>query len=207
MIGALSNCLRRHVPVLVFIVTVFVGRVAGKPIDNELTAQFDDKADQLCGADCLFVVLCYFGVGPKSYNEFLSSLEPPSTEGYSMLELRDAAIQSGIYAECVTLDMQALGALPPGVEAIVLLSDPAHYLMVQSVTFKGEEALITLDDPRRGFVSMLAAEFESRWAGYTILLSQNPIAREENRSSALVYIVLAILCIAVSLVVWKWRFA
>ncbi len=108
--------------VMVHLNPVFAQSHAGKTLTTIIPEPLTTNNESpYCGADCLFVLLCYFGKCPSTYRELVSKLGSAPFEGYSLLELREAAITYGAHAECVTLDFESIAELPSDVKPMLFV--------------------------------------------------------------------------------------
>ncbi len=129
-----------------------------------------NSPDPDCGAKCLYVILLEQGVAPGSYRTFAKELGPASKEGYSMLQLQNAARSRGLFAESCHLepeDLSLLGKDP----AAILHMNPGHFVICSNFS----NGQLVIYDAATGMMSTESPRFLEKWTGNTLLVSKNEI--------------------------------
>lgn len=175
-------------------------KIAGMPSNLRPSSE-----DPHCGADCLFILLCYFGKGPSTYRELVSKLGPPPSEGYSLLELGEVAIAYGAYAQCVTLDFKSMAELPQDVKSLLLLKDPSNYVIVRATRSNTFDTSIELEDADGAIIALGPTELSQRWDGQALLLSPNPIAISGFKINPLLLTAIGVTCVGIGVLIWNRR--
>ena len=108
-----------------------------------------------CGIACLQMICAHYG---KKLNQtFLSSICHATTEGVSLLSIRDAAIKLGFYSFSGRL---ALEELSTTVLPCILHWNQNHFVVLYRIK-KGREFFIA--DPGKGLITCDVEEFKSHW--------------------------------------------
>lgn len=160
-----------------------------------------ERQDRDCGAKCLYVLMRQFNCGESEYRELLRRMGAPTDQGYSMLQLRDAARQSGLSAECIKLEKDQLKSLNKSV-GIVLHLQPGHFVILQAAT---DEDLVVLDattgKPRYSPIDGL-----SEWSGNALAVCKGPLELFQTNDSGAraIWGSLITVCIAIA-ATWFWR--
>ena len=126
--------------------------------------------DPDCGAKCLYVILLEQGAAPGSYKAFAKELGPASKEGYSMLQLQNAARSRGLFAESCHLepeDLSLLGKDP----AAILHMNPGHFVICSNFS----NGQLVIYDAATGMFSIESPRLLEKWTGNTLLVSKNEI--------------------------------
>jgi predicted double-glycine peptidase len=126
--------------------------------------------DPYCGAKCLYVILLEQGAAPVSYKAFTKELGPASKEGYSLLQLQNAARSRGLFAESYRLeaeDLKLIGKDP----AVILHMNPDHFVICSNYS-NGQLAIY---NAATGMFYIESPRFLEKWTGNTLLVSKNEI--------------------------------
>lgn len=121
--------------------------------------------------------------------------------------MRDTARHYGPFAEYMKLDVDTLERLSGNPQIILLLKNPSHFVIVNSVQTAGDQVRVELQDPRTGFRVLSENELTSRWDGNTLLVSLNPISLGTAKYIQWLYISIGFLSLAAVAVFLKRRFA
>ena len=108
-----------------------------------------------CGIACLQMICAHFG---KKYNQdFLSNICYATTEGVSLLGIKDAAVKLGFYTISgrLTIDELSSATLP-----CILHWNQNHFVVLYKVK-KGQKFYIA--DPGKGLISYSIDEFKQHW--------------------------------------------
>ena len=109
----------------------------------------------MCGVACLEMICAHFG---KKYNQnFLSNICFATTEGVSLLGIRDAAVKIGLYTISGRLTIEELSSatLP-----CILHWNQNHFVVLYKVK-KGRKFYIA--DPGKGLITYTTDEFKQHW--------------------------------------------
>ena len=108
-----------------------------------------------CGIACLQMICAHYG---KKYSQdFLSNICYATTEGVSLLGIKDAAVKIGLYTISgrVTLENLSSATLP-----CILHWNQNHFVVLYKVK-KGSKFYIA--DPGKGLISYTIGEFKQHW--------------------------------------------
>ena len=108
-----------------------------------------------CGIACLQMICAHYG---KKYNQdFLSNICYATTEGVSLLGIKDAAVKLGFYTISgrLTIDELSSETLP-----CILHWNQNHFVVLYKVK-KGQKFYIA--DPGKGLISYSIDEFKQHW--------------------------------------------
>lgn len=167
------------------------GICADKPIRNE----------PLCGAECLYIALTTLGIGPNRFQQLCDELGKPHAEGYSLLELQQAAAKHGCHAECVNIGFDQLADLASNHEVILHMT-PGHFMLCNSAN----EDEVMLMDSRRGFGKFTQSKLAESWTGNCLIVSTSPIVIERSSTGKWKRVfVVAIVAIVISFTAYAIR--
>ena len=128
------------------------------------------QSDLRCGTYCLFAALRALDFPVRSIAELEAKLGQPSSQGYSMHQLAEAARASGAYALGVDTTLANL-ARRSGPFACIAALEERHYVCIYDAS--ASDVLI-VDPPDQR--SMSRSAFETLWGGKALLLSNRPLA-------------------------------
>ena len=135
------------------------------------------EMDYSCGAAALCTLINYYFGGSVNerdlLNEMLGSLSEADRKdrvenGFSMLDLRDAAIRHGFQAEGARLPLSVLPELPGPVMVYLEEDGMRHFAVFRGVV----EDRVYLADPSRGNVRMDVRRFNKIWPGIVLVLGK-----------------------------------
>lgn len=109
----------------------------------------------MCGVACLEMICAHFG---KKYNQnFLSNICFATTEGVSLLGIRDAAVRIGLYTISgrLTIDELSSATLP-----CILHWNQNHFVVLYKVK-NGRNFYVA--DPGKGLITYTTDEFKQHW--------------------------------------------
>lgn len=109
----------------------------------------------MCGVACLEMICAHFG---KKYNQnFLSNICFATTEGVSLLGIRDAAVRIGLYTISgrLTIDELSSAKLP-----CILHWNQNHFVVLYKVK-NGRNFYVA--DPGKGLITYTTDEFKQHW--------------------------------------------
>lgn len=128
-----------------------------------------ERRDVQCGAHSCYIALGILGLRVGSFDEFLRRLGPPGNRGYSLLQMRDAAIGYGAYAECIRCDLDGLKRIEQPFVCVPLLRG-GHFVAL--VHFDDSKAWIA-DAP--DYLELPRALLEARWPGEALVVAASPL--------------------------------
>jgi ABC-type bacteriocin/lantibiotic exporter with double-glycine peptidase domain len=165
-------------------------------------AQSTKKVDtRTCGAECLFMALCAQGKGDTRYSDLKKEMGTPTADGYSMLELRDAARKHGCFAECVQLKPEQLADTTKDCSVIIHL-EPNHFQIC--LTVRKDQAEICDPSGLRGYVDI--EDLAENWQCNCVLVSAQPIEVARPRSGYnLFWLLGGVVLVVGSIVIWKYK--
>ena len=108
-----------------------------------------------CGIACLQMICAHYG---KKYNQdFLSNICYATTEGVSLLGIKDAAVKLGFYTISgrLTIDELSSATLP-----CILHWNQNHFVVLYKVK-KGRKFYVA--DPGKGLITYTTDEFKQHW--------------------------------------------
>ncbi len=135
------------------------------------------EMDYSCGAAALCTLINYYFGGALNerdlLNEMLDSLSEADRKdrvenGFSMLDLRDAALRRGYQAEGARLPLSVLPELPGPVMVYLEEDGMRHFAVFRGVV----EDRVYLADPSRGNVRMDVRRFNKIWPGIVLVLGK-----------------------------------
>ena len=150
-----------------FVVFVALCSAAQRAFPFESTKNLPDPD---CGAKCLYVILLEQGAAPVSYRDFVRELGPASKQGYSLLQLQNAARSRGLFAESCRLeaeDLKLIGKDP----AVILHMNPGHFVICSN--FSMDQLIIY--DAASGMMSTESSQFLENWSGNSLLVSRKEL--------------------------------
>lgn len=128
-----------------------------------------------CGAESLYLGLKLLELPVANFPALESKLGAPSGLGYSMAQLETAARSFGANALGVKTTLDNLARRPERTVAI------AHMSSKHFVTVIGEkDGMVELINPPAREISIPKSTFLQLWDGKALLLSTNPILKEED---------------------------
>jgi|694.fasta_scaffold56995_3 hypothetical protein len=139
------------------------------------------KPDTQCGAKCLYVILRTYGKSPLVYKELVKELGPSGKDGYSLLQLKNAALAREVSAECVKIDSNVLRKIAGKYGIILHLSTgngvgTGHYVLCENVS----PSSVSIMDPSNGTAMEVSNELLTRWSGNTLIVSDQEISFPAN---------------------------
>lgn len=126
--------------------------------------------DLRCGAYCLYLSLGALDRKPSSFAELEKRLGQPTSLGYSMGQLGDAARSFGVSVLAVETSIENLEARPGRFACVALVERQGHFVCIYDID---ESHVYLMDPPDRSSVSREV--FSKIWKGKALLLSDRPI--------------------------------
>lgn len=137
-----------------------------------------------CGANCLYLMLQLHGIGtsPKAVRRAVPTVE----KGASLLEIKDAAIESGLPVEVLQIRPAQLPDQPMPFIALMGEADPGsatsgHYVVVLDVKVE-KEYLKAIDGTTLDLLDVDAGPFNREFSGYVLVASGAPRASGSGRA-------------------------
>lgn len=128
-----------------------------------------------CGAESLYFGLKWLDLPVADFPQVEAKLGPPSNLGYSMSQLESAAQSFGAQTLGVETTLENLARRPEPLVRIAYLNSK-HF-----VTILGESnGLVEIINPPAREIQIPRATFLQLWDGKALLLSTNPILKEED---------------------------
>ncbi len=117
---------------------------------------YKQRDSMQCGVACLLMICEYYG---KKYSyEYISRICCATNEGVSLLAIKYAAKEVGLYAEGHKLDIESLLKLPL---PCLLHWNQNHFVILFKVSKDGQKFYIA--DPGKGLVVFCLEEFKRHW--------------------------------------------
>lgn len=167
----------------------------------EATNSESREPDLRCGSYCLYVGLSALDLPVKSFEELEKKLGPPSSAGYSMGELAEAAKVYNAYTLGVETSFENVRRRP-GRFACIAHLDGNHFVAFQKI----DERQAWIVDPPRSYTIPLET-LQTRWDGKALLISAEPLLEEENLPSVFPYWTVVIIAGVFLLTILIWKFA
>lgn len=164
-----------------------------------------EQADVRCGAFCTYACLRALDIAVGPYDDFEKRLGSPDSAGYSLAQLSDTATSYGAHTLGVTTTLANLQRRTGRFACIVRLP-PAHFVVLSEVA---SDRTIIVDPPNE--YSVPASTFQTRWDGTALLISNEPLIREEdiapNKWGLILWLSLCALCasLIIGAVLWNRR--
>jgi ABC-type bacteriocin/lantibiotic exporter with double-glycine peptidase domain len=129
-----------------------------------------------CGAYCLYIGAKSFDKAPSTFQEFEEILGIPTSAGYSLLTLKNAAIGAGLQASCVKTTPELLELRQEPFACIAHLNGN-HFVLLAG--FQNDEVIV-IDPPKEYRIPVKT--LLSQWQGDALLISAAPLQSEESLS-------------------------
>jgi hypothetical protein len=135
--------------------------------------------DYSCGAAALATLMQYYFGSQVTENELLADMlnhltpvqvEKVRLEGFSMLDLKNAAERHGYQAEGVRIDLNDLPLLQGPVLVYLELTNSRHFAILRGV----REDRVYLADPSRGNLRLRIDRFADEWPSGIALVLEKP---------------------------------
>ena len=139
----------------------------------------DDDPDLRCGSYCLYVSLKALDFPIPSFDEIEEQLDQPQAIGYSLAEIDEVARGYGAHTLGVITTIENLRRRS-GRFACIAQIDEAHFVNIAKIV----EGQATLIDPPRSYTIPLW-KLRARWDGTALLISPEPLLREEELAGRL----------------------
>ena len=152
------------------------------------------RDDLYCGAYCLYVSLRALDVPVANLEELEKRLGKPTSMGFSMAAMEQAARSYGIHTSAVTTNLSNLAEREGRLACIALLERQSHFVCISDISDK----MVTVIDPP-GSSKLSRQSFELIWDGKALLLSNKEIIPLPAKSLTFDSVLIAIcvsLCIA-----------
>lgn len=127
-----------------------------------------------CGAYCLYLGLKALDFPIKDYKALEKELGQPSSLGYSMDQLANAARKQGAHSLGVSTSLENLKLRPNRLVCIALLKQ-GHYVNLYDIS---DDRAYLIDPPSQREVGLDA--FRAAWTGKALLISDRPLADESS---------------------------
>ena len=127
-----------------------------------------------CGAHCLYVALRALDV-PAKHDEVKDKLGPLPPGGYSLGSIEEVAQGYGLEMLGVTTSVENLRLRPERFACIAHLSGN-HFVLLAAAP---EEGPVRVIDPPKTY-DLPAETLATRWDGTALLLSPDPLIKEED---------------------------
>jgi len=132
--------------------------------------------DLRCGGYCLYVALKGLDLPAGSFEELEKLLGQPSSEGYSLGQLQEAAQRMGAQTLAVSTSLENLARRGGRFACIVPIAG-SHFVLLADAA---EDDVLVLDPPKPSANRIPRDTFESRWNHMALLISADPLVREED---------------------------
>lgn len=132
--------------------------------------------DPDCGAKCLYVALRQLGAGPATYEELRRHLGRPSKDGYSLLQLRDAAGHYGLHSEGLQLDREDLESFSVD-QCVMLHLNPGHFVLLDRI--QGDQ--VRVFEPAMGSIMCRPADLLNEWSGTVLVIAREPVSLKQRQ--------------------------
>ena|GEM_PF-3146586 len=173
---------------LVFAVMLLAVLAAGSPVfAGEMAVWSEVAPNRDCGVNCL-VIACKL-LGKATDKQEISTLAKLGVNGTNFKNLADAARQKGLYCRGVKWSLAQLRAW----NRPAIAHWREHFVLVRG--FEGPKGINIIDPPKMPFV-MDTAEFQKKWDGKLLLLSDEPISPFVGLGRTYACTLAGILCLA-----------
>lgn len=135
------------------------------------------RADPLCGYNCLYSGLHALDYDPGDYSDFLAKHALADPRGASIGQLDVLAKSFGAQTQAVKTTLDHLKSRQASNERFVCIAhvDGNHFVNIADIDDQG---VWIVDPPRDGMIA--EALLAKRWSGDAILISREPLMREED---------------------------
>jgi hypothetical protein len=162
-----------------FFVSAMAALIIGQPSSSAPIGRIDPR----CGSKCVFVGLRALDMGPARLAEIEHTLGAPGPLGYSVLQLSQVAEAAGAHTVAVKTSLDNLSQRSR-TESFVCLTimSGSHFVLLYDI----DQSNIWLIDPPRKLV-LPRETFINKWSKEALLISRQPLAREESIGSSVVW--------------------
>jgi ABC-type bacteriocin/lantibiotic exporter with double-glycine peptidase domain len=134
--------------------------------------------DVMCGGHTLYIALATLDFPVGTFDDFQKRLGRPSQQGYSLLNLEEAAKSVGADAASVRGTLAEFAPLLKD-SSIVALMSKGHYVVVQGF----DDQHVSIADPP-DLVEMPRSLFDHSWSGDALIVSRSPVPKFGPRPSS-----------------------
>jgi ABC-type bacteriocin/lantibiotic exporter with double-glycine peptidase domain len=137
-------------------------------------ADTSSSVDMRCGSYCLFLCIRSLSQPTLAFAELERQLGQPTSNGYSLGQLAEAAERNNLHTLAVVTNAERLLARPRPFACIARI-DKTHFITLADV----RDGNAVVFDPPRTYV-LPVETLRARWDGTALLISPKPLLPEEE---------------------------